>query len=178
MTKLKNTNFESGGNPKVSVNTSGWSELNAALDNLGTELKGKVLRSMHRELLKPFIPLLSAAAPNEGTFKRRSPGQPYEDIQDSIKLVSSKSNRSGMMVGVVQDAFHARFLEYGNFRTEGRPTKRKGRRGNLTARPFIEPVLDSRLPSFFDEVTRNYGDHVTNALKKKLKSTSRRLTKV
>jgi HK97 gp10 family phage protein len=171
-------------NGKQKYKIEGLREVQDALRKLPTKVKGKVLRNVNRKQAHEVKKSIIAAAPENKksskiSFKRMKAGKnkgklrtQKNSIKHNVKVNNDRTNTSGVLVGVTNRAYHARFIEKGTKRrvTRGRGKYRAGAsRGSMTKRPFIEPTIDHKVPGIINKINNEYGDLVAKFLRKELR---------
>lgn len=159
------------------IRIEGLKDVYKALNGLPPNVKGAALRSVHRK----------AAAITQGEMVRRAPvgssrtsntrrEKKMGDLRDNIKIGNDRENLSGVIVGVF-NAFWARFIERGTKQrtTQGRGKYRAGaNRGKVTARPFIEPAIESTYQKTAKYINKNYMQIIKSYLQRKNKRISKK----
>lgn len=142
---------------------SDFEEIDEALNALSLQMKASVLRSINRKALKKEI---YSDLKNVAISKRAKAG---------IKLQSSKTDKTGVLIGVNRDQYWERWLQKGTLQ---RTTKRGANRGAIMGRETIKPMYKSKQEPIVKFFRENYETLITKTLKSKLKSTQTKITKL
>lgn len=136
---------------------NGLNELKRALNDLKPKFKNQVLRSFFRQVAtKQVVKPLRSHLPYS------------KDVLKKIKVSTSRSDtdKTSVYAGLTYDKFWIRFLEKG---TKPRYNKKGAYRGQIIARPRIEPYVDSRIDDIIKYTNKEMGKSVEKILAKKLK---------
>jgi HK97 gp10 family phage protein len=163
---------------KIGFSTAGWAELDAALDELGSELKSDVLHDALSKAAQPFLERARQLAPRANPSREPNPAK---RLQASFKtsrkgsrlqrLVLSADGAARIVAG--STAPHAPLVEYGHRIVLGkRATTRAGRKsqnraihGTVPPHPFLRPAWDATR----DQVVASIKDQIAIALEKKIR---------
>lgn len=140
----------------------GLKELMDALKSLKPKFQHQVLKSFFRETAtKQVVKPLRAHLPYS------------KDTLKNIKVYTSRRdrNKTAVFAGLSYSRFWIRFHEKG---TKPRYTKKGAFRGQLMAKPKIEPFVDSRTDDVVKYINKEMGNSVEKILSKKLKRMKRR----
>lgn len=133
----------------------GFKEVEQALKQLPAKTTAQLLRSVNRKALSQEV------------VKQMRNTVPYSSkTKKAIKIVSDKSDKTGVLVGPTSDAFWIRFQEKG---TEDRHTGSGARRGKITGRPRIAPLIDSKVDKVVEFFKKEYVEYLIKFMQKKIR---------
>jgi hypothetical protein len=134
---------------KGGIKTEGLKEIYDTLDGLPNKLKANILRSVHRKAANKVL----------------KPGMPdVYGVNEFVKVAADREEPTAIRFGIESRAFWFRFLEYG---TGSRTTKKGANRGVMTAQPFFNRYIDSKVNAVTNYVNDNYGDIIEKFVKRK-----------
>ena len=149
-------------NPDIDV--LGAVELMKVLDDLPNDLGVKVLKTINRSGANIFRNEIRAASPGE-------------TIPKNIKVQSDKFNKTGFLVGIGRDAFMARFKEFGTVvrktKGKGKVQKKAANRGQMTAKPFIQPAIERVMEQAITAIFDGAGKRVYNFLRRETRKVNK-----
>ena len=189
-------------NNKIVIKPVGFDSMHKILGGFDDDIRAKaaILRATHRTLLQPIKQRLKAGAPrrtgqrvkvvrtNRGMFRVVS-----QRLRDNIAFYNDKFNRSGLIVGVMDQGFHGRFLEYGtkSRRRYGSGRKRRtdantvsgtggGSTGRIEPRKFdwLRKVVNSGVSQIESQGLREYDRLIVEELKKDVQRHNRRVQRL
>jgi HK97 gp10 family phage protein len=151
---------------KKPIEIIGGLELEKLLDQIPVELNAKALRAINR----------SGALVYRDAIKAKTPvGQ--DDIYNAVKIQNDRDDPTGLHVGITNKAFWARFIEFGTKlrRTSGsgKIQKKSGKRGSITADPFVGDAITAATPKAIDAIFTNAGQKLYNFLKRETRKASK-----
>ena len=141
---------------KQSFKIDGMQEAFKILDNLPDSLRSKFLQASHRNTLNQVM-------------KKPSP------IEEDTKVTTERGHPNAMLFGIPANKFWYRFIEYG---TSLRTRKKKGSTGKMNAEPFFQRYVDAKIKQVVRHSNENYSDLMEKWLKRRIKSTGKRIAKL
>jgi len=138
----------------ITFELDGVREFNDALKNLDAKMQASLLKAFNRKIATvEYLKPLKASMPYSSRTKKE------------FKVEGNRDDKTGVIVGPTKKAFYVRFLDKG--------TKERqfdgASRGQITARNFIEPFADDRIPKIIKYASTEYGNEMDRLLKAKLK---------
>ena len=131
----------------------GMKEAFEILDNLPDSLRSKFLQSVHRKTLNDVM-------------RKPSP------IEEDTKVTTERGHPNAMLFGIPNNKFWYRFLEYG---TRQRTRRKGGSTGSMSAKPFFQRYVDAKIKEVVRHSNENYSDLMEKWLKRRIKSTGKRI---
>ena len=142
-----------------SFQLDGIKEAFEILDNLPDSLRSKFLQSVNRTTVNKVMKKPLAGEHKEATKVRTERGHP-----------------NAVLFGITTDFFWYRFLEYGT--TTRRRRSGGGSTGSMSAKPFFQRYVDSKIKAVLKETNQGYSTLMEKWLKRRIKSTGKQLGKL
>ena len=129
------------------------------LDNLPDAVRSKFLQSANRTTVNKVM-------------KKPLGG----DEKKVTRVSTERGHPNAVLFGISNDFYWYRFLEYG---TRQR-TRRKGggATGSMSAKPWFQRYVDSKIKETVRFTNENYSDLMEKWLKRRIKSTGKRIAKL
>lgn len=151
------------GKETIKFKIEGLKEVEKMLKSLPKTANDKVLYDINRTAAKIVKDQLSADAP-DGINNSKS----EDKAANNVVIAKSKTNRTGVLIGFAKKVFYVLFIERG---TKVRKTKKRGTRGSITRKPFIEESHAKAYP----KVIQFFTDNFLKLTNKSLRNQARRI---
>ena len=146
------------------IEIQGLREITEALEALPDGMKDDVVGKANRDILNRLVkPQVRGAIPYSPKSKA------------AVAVRQERGNKTSFFVGITSKAYWLRYVEFG---TTQRQTRKGYNRGTMPQRSFLDRVLEGSVPQVTKEISNEYGNIIKKVLERKLKSVSRKLSKL
>jgi HK97 gp10 family phage protein len=161
------------------IKCEGLKEFYEGLKTLPFKMRAAIFKRVNRKLINIPKKALIGAIRERGYGKS---DRKFGIKESEVIIQNDKYNHSGVIVGLSQDAFMARFIEEGtvgryNYKRNGKKLSKQAFRGEIKANPFIVPAyedanndIQNMLENEYEKLIYTSIQSSNRTVKRKLKS--------